>query len=109
MGSVTGEGVPVPWPQAIAGDKATVTNWIDEMFAEVGITPVTLSKKNEGRDARTVEFDKECYRQCNVVERLSGWSTECRSVFARYEKTAINFGGMIQMAFIQRYLKMIAT
>jgi hypothetical protein len=30
-------------------------------------------------------------------------------VFARFEKTAINFGGMIKMAFIQRYLKILTS
>jgi len=82
----TGEGVPVPWPQAIAGDKGYRANWIDEMFVEMRTTPVIPSKKNEDRDARTVEFDQERYRQRSIVERLIGWLKECRSVFARYEK-----------------------
>ena len=41
----------------------------------------------------------------NVVERLIGWLKESRRVFARYEKTALNFGGMIKLAFIRRYLR----
>ena len=48
------------------------------------------------------------YRQRNIVERLIGWLKECRCVFARYEKTAVNFSGMIKMAFVQRYLKILA-
>jgi len=105
----TGEGALVPWPIAIVGDKGDRANGIDEMFVEMGITPVIPSKKNENRDARTVTFDKERDRQRNIVERLIGWLKECRSVFARYEKAAINFTGMIKMAFIQRDLKMITT
>ena len=34
-------------------------------------------------------------------EDKAGWS-----ISARFEKTAMNFGGMIKMAFIQRYLKL---
>ena len=104
----TGEGDVVAWPVAIAGDKGYRAEWIDEMFLEMGITPVIPSKENEERDARLVEFDKERYRQRNIVERLIGWLKECRSVFARFEKTAINFCGMIKMAFIERYLKLLA-
>lgn len=104
----TGDGEVVAWPVAIAGDKGYRADWIDEMFLEMGVTPIIPSKKNEDREARVVDFDKERYRQRNIVERLIGWLKECRCVFARYEKTAINFCGMIKMAFIQRYLKMIA-
>lgn len=105
----TGSGDLVPRPQAMAGDKGDRADWIDEMFVEMGITPVIPSKKNEDRDARAVEFDKDRYRQRNIVERLIGWLKECHSVFARYEKTAINFCGMIKMAFIQRCLIMITS
>lgn len=97
----TGMGDLVPWPLALAGDKGYRADWIDEMLIP--------SKTNEDRDARAIKFDPDRYRQRNIVERLIGWLKECRSVFARYEKTAINFVGMIKMAFIQRYLKMITT
>ncbi len=102
-----GEGQPVAWPAAIAGDKGYRAHWIDEMFLAMGVTPVIPSKENEDRDARPVVFDKERYRQRNIVERLIGWLKECRCVFAIFEKTAINFAGMIKMAFIQRYLRIL--
>jgi len=105
----TGNGELVAWPAAIAGDKGYRANWIDEMLLELEITPVIPSKSNEDRDARPVNFDKARYRQRNIVERLIGWLKECRCVFARFEKTAINFAGMIKMAFIQRYLKILAN
>ena len=103
----TGDGEPVAWPVAIAGDKGYRANWIDEMLLKMGVTPVIPSKANDDRDARSVEFDKDRYRQRNIVERLIGWLKECRCVFARFEKTALNFAGMIKMAFIQRYLKIL--
>ena len=61
---------------------------------------------NEDRDARPVVFDRQAYRDRNIVERLIGWLKECRRIFSRFEKTAKNFGGMIKMAFIQRYLRL---
>lgn len=104
----TGNGDVVAWPIAIAGDKGYRAGWIDEMLLEMGMTPVIPSKENEDRAARAVDFDEDRYRQRNIVERLIGWLKECRCVFARYEKTAINFCGMIKMAFIERYLKILA-
>lgn len=104
----TGDGEVVAWPTAIAGDKGYRAEWIDEMLLDMGVTPVIPSKTNEDRDARLMDFDKQRYRQRNIVERLIGWLKESRCVFARFEKTAINFSGMIKMAFIQRYLKLLA-
>ena len=104
----TSNGDEIAWPIAISGDKGYRSDWIDEMLLEMGITPVIPSKKNEDRSTRAVQFDKELYRQRNIVERVIGWLKECRCVFARYEKTAINFCGMVKMAMIHRYLKLLA-
>jgi transposase len=98
------EGCPIAWPVALSGDKAYRADWIDAHLLELGITPVIPSKANEDRDARPVSFDREAYRQRNIVERLIGWLKESRRLFSRFEKTAKNFGGMIKMAFIRRYL-----
>lgn len=105
----TADGEVVPWPLALAGDKGYRADWIDQMLLEIGITPVIPSKENEDRNSRPVEFDKEHYRRRNIIERLIGWLKECRAVFARFEKTAINFAGMIKMACIQRYLKILTN
>lgn len=99
---------PIDWPVAIAGDKGYRAEWIDEMLLELGVTPVIPSKKNEDRSKRRVEFDKERYRDRNIVERVIGWLKECRAVFSRFEKTAINYAGMVKMACIQRYLNILA-
>ena len=100
------DGQPIAWPVAMAGDKGYRADWIDEYLMELGIKPVIPSKENQDRDARPVVFDKQAYRNRNIVERLIGWLKECRRVFSRFEKTAKNFAGMIRMAFIQRYLKL---
>ncbi len=97
---------PIAWPVALAGDKGYRADWIDEYLLDLGIVPVIPSKTNEDRDAREVKFDKEVYRDRNIIERLIGWLKECRRVFSRFEKTAKNFAGMIKMAFIQRYLRL---
>lgn len=100
------EGEPIAWPVALAGDKGYRADWIDEYLLDLDIKPVIPSKRNQDRDGRPVEFDKQAYRDRNIIERLIGWLKECRRVFSRFEKTAKNFGGMIRMAFIQRYMRL---
>ena len=104
---VDGDGEPVAWPVALAGDKGYRADWIDDLLLELGITPVIPSKENEDRSARPVEFDQAAYRRRSIVECLIGWLKECRRVMTRFEKSAKNFGGMVKMAFIQRYLRLI--
>jgi transposase len=104
-----GKGAPVAWPVALGGDMGYRADWIDEYLIELGITPVIPTPANQDRDARAVEFDRELYRQRNIVERLIGWLKESRRVFSRFEKSAKNFCGMIKMAFIQRYLRLAAS
>jgi transposase len=104
-----GEGEPVAWPVKLSGDKGYRADWIDEYLLGLGIQPVIPSKENEDRDQRPVKFDRRAYRQRNIVERLIGWLKEARRIFARFEKTALNFGGFVKMAFIQRYLRLATS
>ena len=102
-----GNDDPIAWPVALAGDKGYRADWIDEYLIELGIDPVIPSKENENRDTRPVEFDRDAYRDRNIVERLIGWLKESRRIFSRFEKTAKNFADMIKLAFIQRYLRIL--
>ena len=104
-----GDGEPVAWPVRLGGDKGYRADWIDEYLLGLGIQPVIPSKENEDRDQRPVKFDRRAYRQRNIVERLIGWLKEARRIFARFEKTALNFGGFVKMAFIQRYLRLATS
>lgn len=106
--SVVGDELDAPiQPVALAGDKGYRADWIDAYLLERGTRPVIPSKINEDRAARPVEFDREQYRRRNIIERLIGWLKECRRICTRYEKLAVNFLGMLKMAFIQRYLKLM--
>jgi transposase len=103
------DGNPIAWPLQLAGDKGYRADWIDDYLLGLEIQPVIPSKENEDRDARAIEFDSDAYRQRNIIERLVGWLKESRRIFSRFEKTAINFGGMLKMAFIQRYLRLMCN
>ena len=99
-------GEPIAWPIAMACDKGYRADWIDAYLIDLGIMPVIPSKASDDDDARAIAFDREAYRDRNIVERLIGWLKESRRIFSRFEKTAINYGGMIKMAFIRRYLRL---
>lgn len=98
-----------PWPRTIAlrsphGHKGHRAQWIDEYLLSKGIRPANPSKENEDPNARLVTFDREQYRQRNIVERLIGWLKKCRRILTRFEKRASSFLSMIKWAFVQRYL-----
>lgn len=101
------DDILIAYPVRLAGDKGYRAQWIDDYLLEQGITPVIPSKTNQDRDARNVDFDHQVYRQRNIIERLIGWLKESRRIFSRFEKTAKNFAGMLKMAFIHRYLRIM--
>ncbi|MEZ6129587.1 MAG: transposase [Planctomycetaceae bacterium] len=90
---------------AIARDKGYRANWIDETLLSMESFPQSLRRKTRTETLVLSSLTRK-YRQRNIVERLIGWLKECRRIFSRFEKTAINFAGMIKMAFIERYLRL---
>ena len=91
------------YPAHLAGDKGYDAQWIRDWLEAEGIEPV-IPHRETGTNAPDAEFDRELYRHRNVIERLVGRLKECRRIFSRYEKTAINYLGMLKMSFIIYYL-----
>ena len=87
------------------GDKSCRADRINDNPLAMGITPVMPRKANEGRDARAFTFERDAYRDRNIVARLIGWLKARRRAFSRYEKTARNVAGMFLTACIQGYLR----
>jgi transposase len=95
-------------PRKLAADKGYSVPRVRDWLKEQGIRPVIPHKDNEAArwDGR-VKFDKQSYRQRHVVEQCVGWLKESRRIGTRFEKLAVNFHGMLQLAMIRRYLKMM--
>ncbi len=96
-------GTPVAWPVALGGDKGYRADWIDTFLKDLDIQSLIPSRETENRDKRGIEFDKELYRNRNIVERLIGWLKESRRIFSRFEKTATNFSGFMRLAVYCHY------
>lgn len=88
-------------PGAVTGDKGYSSGKIRAWIAAIGALDVVPTKKNE---PQREEFDRELYRERNVVERCLGWLKECRRVATRYEKLAIHFLAMVKIAMIRRLM-----
>ena len=85
----------------MAADKAYSSKAIRDWCDKRDIESVIPTKLNE---ERREDFDKESYRNRNIIERAIGWLKECRRVLTRYEKYAVHYTGMINLAIIQGIL-----
>jgi transposase len=73
-----------------------------------GIKTVIPHKANESaRYHDQASFDREAYRGRAVVEQCVGWLKEYRRIGTRFEKLALNYHGMLQLAMICQYLRIL--
>jgi len=94
----------------MGGDKAYHAQRIRHWLRAHGIgavIPPRASRSKKRRVGRPVGYNRERYRGRNVIERSIGWLKECRSVATRFEKLAVHYLGMGQLAIIERYLKLL--
>ncbi len=99
-------GRPRTRPQRAAGDKGYSCRRIRDWLTDHGITPVIPHKDNEhARTDGRVKFDQQTYRRRHIIENVIGWLKECRRIGTRYEKLAIHFQAMVQLAMIRNCLK----
>jgi transposase len=95
-------------PRQLAGDKAYSVRRVRDWLRTHGIEPVIPHQRDEhARHDPLVSFDRAAYRQRAVVEQCVGWLKECRRIGTRFEKLAVNFHGMLQLAMIWRYFKLL--
>jgi len=99
-------GRPRTRPTQLAGDKGYSCRRIRDWLADHGIGQVIPHKDNEhARTDGRVKFDRTTYKRRAIIENVIGWLKECRRVGTRYEKLAVSFQAMLQLAMIQRCLK----
>ena len=95
-------------PKQLAGDKGYSVQSLRDWLAEQNIEPVIPHKANElARHDPATCFDSIAYAGRSVAEQCVGWLKEFRRIGTRFEKLAVNFHGMLQLAMIQRYFRLL--
>ena len=95
-------------PRKVVGDKGYSAQEIRDWLTERGIRPVIPQKDNEmARHEDGNSFDRAAYRHRAVIEQCVGWLKEYRRIGTRFEKLAVNYHGMLQLAIISRYLRIL--
>lgn len=95
-------------PRKLAGDKGYSVQRLRDWLRDQRIRAVIPHKTNErARYDLRVRFDAAAYRGRCVAEQCVGWLKENRRIGTRFEKLAVNFHGMLQVAMIRRYLRML--
>lgn len=98
-------------PRRLAADRSYDAKRIRTWLRQHGIEPVIPPKKHKGKPkpGRPVSYNKERYRRRSTIEQCVGWLKECRAVATRYEKLALNYLGLVKLAFIERYLRLLTA
>ena len=96
-----GRGRPRLRPAKVVGDKAYSSRRLRISLRRRGILPVIPTKVNERRQRN---FDREAYRQRNIVERMINKLKNFRRIATRYEKRASNYLAMIMIAVVLLWL-----
>jgi transposase len=101
-------GRPRQRPTRVAGDKGYSSPRVRDWLRQHGILPLIPHRDNErARYDGRVKFDKQGYKRRSIIEQTIGWLKECRRIGTRFEKLAINFLAMMQLAMIQRCLRIV--
>ncbi len=96
-----GRGRPRIRPERVAGDKGYSSPAVRRYLKGRGIKPIIPTKVDEAQDP---VFDREAYRERNVVERTINRLKRWRRVATRYEKRAANYLAMLTIAAILLWL-----
>jgi len=92
-----GRGRPRIRPDRVAGDKGYSSPRVRRYLKERGIKAIIPTKADEVPDPG---FDRESYRERNVVERTFNRLKQHRRIATRYEKRAVNYLAMATLAAI---------
>jgi len=97
-------------PKRLAGDKGYSSDAIRDGLVRCGIEPVIpIREKEHVNDRhRWGKFNSKAYKKRNVVERGIAKLKEFRRIATRYEKLAESFIGIVNVAVIVLYLRMLS-
>jgi transposase len=85
------------YPKRLVADKGYTSSAFRKYLHQRNIRCTIPHRKNEQHKGA---FNKQIYRQRNIVERLINRLKQFRRIATRYEKRAANFSAMITLASI---------
>ena len=87
---------------AVLADKGYDADYVIEAVEKLGAIAVIPPKSNR----KTVrEYDKELYKERNLIERLFNKLKQFRRIATRYDKTALSFMSFLNVVAIYLWLK----
>jgi transposase len=97
-----GRGWPRLRPDRLAGDKGYTGRPVRQALRKCGIGAVIPRRANESR--RGVRFDREAYRERNVIERTINRLKQHRAIATRYDKLQETYHALLILACILLWL-----
>lgn len=85
------DNIPILMDRAYEGDK---TRELADSYGHEAVVPPKKNRKNPWN------YNKELYKQRNIIERLFRWLKSFRRVFTRYDKTDKMYLAFIQFACV---------
>ncbi len=107
-----GPGRPATRPRRVLADKGYSSQANRAYLRRRGIRAVIPERRDQqanrarrGRaGGRPPAFDKTAYRRRNVVERCFNRLKQYRAIATRYDKTALSYQAMIDLATLKMWL-----
>ncbi|MCY4519278.1 MAG: IS5 family transposase [Caldilineaceae bacterium] len=89
-------------PGYVLADRADDADDLRRFIVAQGAQPVIPGRRN-----RTVpiDYDRELYRERNIVERSIGWFKQCRRLATRFEKSASSYQGLVMFVAVHHWLQ----
>jgi transposase len=87
---------------AVLADKGYDADYIVEAVEDMGAIAVIPPKSNRKTERK---YDKDLYKERNLIERLFNKLKHFRRIATRYDKTALSFMSFLNIAAIYLWLK----
>ena len=108
-----GPGRPRTRPQQVLGDKAYSSKANRQLLRRRHISAVIPEpddqighrRRRGSRGGRPVNFDRDQYKGCNVVERSFNQFKQWRGLATRYDKLALTYRGGVVLRAITIWLR----
>lgn len=88
--------------EKVLADKGYDSNGFREAIASKGAEAVIPSKRSR---SEPVPYDKDVYKERNLVERFFSKIKHFRRIATRYDKTALSFAAMLSLAAAMIWLR----